>query len=177
MNILWEDAWSILLAGLALSAVLLVLLVQTGRAVLLAIMLGVLSITGALLLVEWWVVTPTEQIRDVLYDAAEGVHRNDVNRVLQHIAPDAASLRREVHNRLSRAEILEARITSRPKVQFDQRGIAHEATARFFARVRARDTRSSLPMRQYVGQFTVHLARDRGRWLIRSYKLGTLEGG
>ncbi len=175
MTILWEEPWTILLAGLALSAVLLVLLVQTGRAVFLAIMLGALGITAAMLAVERWVVTPAERIRDVLHDTAEGVRRNDVNRVLQHIAPAATSLRQEVQIRLSRAEILEARITSRPNVEIHERDVTEEATARFLARVRARDSGSSLGAGQYVGQFTVQLVHDSGRWHIMSYKLGRPE--
>ncbi len=66
MNWLLESPWPILIAGATVEVALIVALVRTGRAALLAAIAGTAVLTGMLLIVERIVVTETERVEATL---------------------------------------------------------------------------------------------------------------
>lgn len=165
-----EQPLPIFLVGVAVQAVLLVILVQTGRAVTLLAMLSAALLTAALLALEWFVVTDAERVEALLYEAAAAVDENDIAGLLDCIAPDADPMRRDVRTRLAQFNIIEARITSNPDVTVDRTQRPPTASARFFGRVRVRDADTGEG--PYVNRFTVQLAEGDSGWKIIGYRLG-----
>jgi hypothetical protein len=166
-----EDPLSILLLGVAAEAVLVVVLFQSGRGAILLAMAAVAVVTAALLLVEWLVVTDTERIETVLYRAAAALRDNDVDGVIECLAPEAASLRLSVAARLANLEVVEARITSRPNIRINRLTNPPAATGTFFGRVRVEGGFGGVAAGPFIGRITVELEKTDDQWAIAGYQL------
>ena len=110
MDIFLESPWPAIVLGIFGEAVLAVMLVRTGRGVLLWAMIGVLALALLGVGVERLVVTDNKLITAVLYDTAAALEANDLNRVLAHVAADADKTRADARSALSEAEITELKI-------------------------------------------------------------------
>lgn len=166
-----ENPLPILLLGIAAEAVLVVVLFQSGRGAILLAMAAVAVVTAALLLVEWLVVTDTERIETVLYRAAAALRDNDVDGVLECLAPAAVDLRRSVAARLAHLEVAEARITSRPNIRLNRLTNPPAATGTFFGRVRVSGGFDGVVAGPFIGRVTVELERRDDQWAIVGYQL------
>jgi hypothetical protein len=167
MTWLIESPWPALMMGVSLELCLAIYLVRSGRAVVIAAMVLVAALTGALLLAERWIVTDAEAVEDTLDAAATALEANNPPQVLALFASDSPR-RREVESILSRVTVREARV-GELTIQFDDSGGQRRATARFMGRVQAHDKRGQLPYEQMVGKFVVYLHREGDRWLIDNY--------
>jgi hypothetical protein len=166
-----ENPLPILLLGIAAEAVLVVVLFQSGRGAILLAMAAVAVVTAALLLVEWLVVTDTERIETVLYRAAAALRDNDVDGVIECLAPAAVKLRRSVAARLANLEVVEARITSRPNIRINRLTNPPAATGTFFGRVRVEGGFGGVVAGPFIGRVTVELEKRDDQWAIVAYQL------
>jgi hypothetical protein len=166
-----ENPLPILLLGIAAEAVLVVVLFQSGRGAILLAMAAVAVATAALLLVEWLVVTDTERIETVLNRAAAAVRDNDVDGVIECLAPAAVKLRRSVAARLANLEVVEARITSRPNIRINRLTDPPAATGTFFGRVRVEGGFGGVVAGPFIGRVTVELEKRDDQWAVTDYQL------
>ena len=80
MSIFLDSPWPAILFGIIGEAVLAVMLLRSGRGVLLGAMAGVLALSLAGVGVERLVVTDNKLIAAVIYDAAAALEANDLPR-------------------------------------------------------------------------------------------------
>ncbi|MEK6247426.1 MAG: hypothetical protein N2C12_04555, partial [Planctomycetales bacterium] len=96
MSWLIEDPTVVVVVGILLIGILAVVLVKTGRAVMLLPMIIVLAIMGTCLLTDYMVVTERERIEEVIDNVIAALLNDDVPRATSHIAGKSLSLRNQV---------------------------------------------------------------------------------
>jgi hypothetical protein len=118
MNWLAENALPIWMGGAVALTMASIVYFQT-RAKGAAIgIVGVLTVTAALLLFNWWVETPREAVERTLYQLAATVESNDVPGTLAFLAPSAApQLRKDVETLMPQVRIERARIIGTPQIE------------------------------------------------------------
>jgi hypothetical protein len=170
-----ENPLRILFIGVVVEAVLGMMLLRTGRGMLLWAMLGAACLFGLWLGVERLVVTDREAVERTLDDAVKAARKNDINGLLACIAPSAKRARdlsiwvlncyevEEGH--MISVEIKVNRLTSPPTAK---------ATFTAVGRARARDRRNELPYRGSAQQVIVDLRKMGDRWLVTDYDLPNL---
>ena len=140
MVIFLESPWPILLIGIAVEAVLAVMLLRTGQGRVLWAMLGTAAVVLVGLVVERLVVTDREAVENTLDACVAAVKANDINRLLECISPTAPQVRAEARFVLDRFEIQKAalidleitinRLTNPPTAKAKFRASAPAGTAR-----------------------------------------------
>ncbi len=169
MTWLLEEPWAILLMGAALVAMLLVVLVQTRHWAALVAVATAVILTIALLVVEHYVVTPTEEIQTVIYGVAAALEANDQPAVLARISASAEGLRSVVEGNMPRVDFSKARIIGRMSVVINKLTSPQSALASFQGLIngRAGGNRQNVTR---LGRFTVKLRREGDRWLVSGYE-------
>ncbi|MCE5303893.1 MAG: hypothetical protein LLF97_12405 [Planctomycetaceae bacterium] len=169
-----ESPWPILSLGVSVEVLLLIVLLWTRRGVLLVWMFGAACVVGAGLLVEWLVVTDREAVCNAVNDGAAAAERNDLNRLLEHIAPSARSVRDDARRVMERAEITMVRIKDlRVRVQRD--ASPRKATALFTVVGQGNDRRGEMPYRAMICKAKVDFRKEGDRWLAVGYELEDLD--
>ncbi len=168
-----ESPWPILLIGIAVEAVLAILLLRTGQGRLLLAMLGVGLLVLLGLVVEHFVVTDRKTITNALDSAAAAVAANDLNRLLEHISPTAQPLRADIRAAFGRIEFRAARISGL-EITINRLTSPPTAKARFRAIGSGRDRRGEFPHESFVEAVTVTLRKEGGRWLVAEYSIEAL---
>jgi hypothetical protein len=168
MSMFVESPWPSLVLGVVLQLILAVILVRTGRATVIAWMVGVLAITAGLLVVERIVVTETEEVEDALDSVARALVANDTPAVLALFSP-TSTRRGEVQSVLSRVTIREAKIGGDLEIRLNRLTSPPSATTYFTGRIDAKDTRGTIPYEHVIRKFKVTLHREGGRWLLFDY--------
>jgi len=165
-----EDPTPILIAGGIALAVLLVLLLKTGRGIVLVAMGGVIVLMVLALLIDKFVVTDRERVANVIYQAAAAAEQNKPEVVLSFISPSAPGVKAEAQHWIGRAKKLETVNISAMEVTLDDKAQPPEATAEFrlFARGEVREGQSTYPG-QYLGRVWVKLRREAEGWRVISY--------
>jgi hypothetical protein len=174
MVIFLESPWPILLIGIAVEAVLAVLLWRTGQGRLLWTMLGVLGVVVVGWLVQWLVVTDREAIDNLLHDGAAAVEVNDINRVLRHISPSAKQVQADARLVLERVEVTKVRLIDLA-IAVDRRAKPRVAKATFTAIGLGRDRKGEFPTANYGCQVIANLRREDGHWFVTDYRLEDLK--
>lgn len=159
-----NPSWMIGL-GIVVEALLVVALVRTGRAVLLAGMGLVAAFVLAGLLAERAIVTPREEVENALDGAAAALVANDLPGVLRFLAPDAAQLRGEAEANMPQLHFSEAKIRDL-QIAINRYVTPPTAVAQFLGVISVEDARGELPHEHYLEHFTVNLRRDGDRWLL-----------
>ncbi len=166
MSSLLENPTLVLTLGGIAAAVVLIAFFQSGRGVWLVWLAAVLFVVAALWGLERIVVTDREQIENTFYAAAAALERGDAEAVLEHVAPNAASLRSEIANRLRSARFEEVRITDLD-IEFADRQRT-SAQARASGRLSVQST-GGLHLQPF-GRVRFALVRDGDRWLFTAYE-------
>jgi len=170
---LFEDVTTVLTAGVLIEVLLAVVLFQTGRGVILAVMGGVFAVVVLLLAVEFAVVTPTEEVHATLFDAAAAAEADDVERFMSFIAPAARERFSEPRAWIPRFDIKRVRL-GQLAVDVVDTGNSDQAVARFIASVTAQDRESKIPRDKFIARFRIDLQRIDNRWLMTGYQEETL---
>jgi len=160
-----EPTTALMLGGFALF-ILLIALWRTGRGVLLYVMLGVIILTGGLVLLERLVVTEYERVESTIELAATAIEANDVEGVLAQLASDATTLRNHVARRMFSVKIERAKFVDL-NVTFNRLTNPPTATADFLANLKG--TQSGVQF-TFPSRLTVVLIEEEGRWVVTSYK-------
>lgn len=174
MMILLESPWPVLLIGIAVEAVLAIMLLRTGQGRVLWAMVAAGALTLAGLVVERLVVTDREAVEHTLDAAVAAVEANDLNRVLECISPTAPQTRADARFLLGRVEIRMARIGSL-EITVNRLTSPPTAKAKLLAIGAGRDRRGEFPDQNFSQKVTVELRREGDRWLVGNYGLEDLE--
>jgi hypothetical protein len=129
--------------------------------------LGVLGVTAALLLFNWFVETPREAAEHALYRLAATVEANDVSGALAQLSPTAnAQLRKDVETLMPQVRIERARILGEPQIELSP----DENTATIQCRgfIMAANKRDGLKG-EAADRFVLQWVRRGDRWLLESY--------
>jgi len=170
MAIFLESPWPILFLGIAVEAVLGMMLFQTGRGRLLWAMIGTAALVVVGLIVERFVVTPREAVEDVLDAAVVAVNRNDLDGLLACIAPSAKEPRDFSRWVLERVEVQEGRIRE-VEIKVNPLTSPPSADAKFLAIGRGNDRKGEFPAQSFAQHVKVKLRLEGGRWLVVGYEL------
>ena len=174
MVIFLESPWPILFIGIAVEAVLAVVLLRTGRGAVLWGMIGAAAFVLLGLLVEWLVVTEREAVEHTLDACVAAVEANDVERLLSYISPSAQQARKEARWVLGRVQVEKARINDL-EIKINRLTNPLTATARFEAIGTGRDRKGELPYQTFPARVTVELRQENARWLVAGYNIEDLK--
>jgi hypothetical protein len=170
MMIFLESPWPILLIGIAVEAVLAILLLRTGQGRWLAAMFGVGLLVLLGLLVEHFVVTDRKAIINTLDAAAAAVEANNLNGVLDCLSPSAEQIRSDSRRALDRFEFRMARIHDL-EIVINRLTSPPTAKVTFRAVGNGRDRRGEIPYQGFAETVTVTLRQEHGRWLVADYRV------
>lgn len=136
---------------------------------LLYAILGVIIITVALLVIERWVVTDAEQVKDTLHKIARAVEHNDLDEVLQYAAAGATEVRAQACAELPRYRVNEVDIKRNLEVTIDHDVSPPQANVTF--NVVVDGVENSLHAKFHVPRFVemVFVQQD-GKWRVLSYQ-------
>jgi hypothetical protein len=163
-----ESPWPILLIGIALEAVLAVLLLRTGQGRWLGSMLGAGLLVLLGLLAEHFVVTDRKAIINTLDRGAAAVEANDLGGVLDCLSPSAGQLRAKSREALDRVEFRLVRIHDL-EIAINRLTSPPTAKVTFRAVGNGRDRRGEIPYQGFAETVTVTLRQEHGRWLVADY--------
>jgi hypothetical protein len=172
MSIFIESPWPAILLGIFGEAILAVILVRTGRGVLLWAMAGVLAAALLGVAVQRLVVTDSKLIKAVLYDTRDALEANDLARVLAHVAPEKTKTREQARWVLSQAEILDLKI-SYLDIKINRLTPPPTAKATLSVVVTGRERHGELGRLTQVGKVIVDLRRDPDPvgWIITDHEV------
>lgn len=117
--------------GILLGIVAAGLWTSTGRKEWLIVLGVVIALTAGLLVVERFVVTDKEAIRQTLAEIARDVKSNDLNRVLRHIAPANANLAQQARSEMPNYQFTDCRVTKVHEIKVDARTEPRAAVVEF----------------------------------------------
>lgn len=168
MAILFENPLWIIFFGVVIEAVLGLILLRTGRGVLLWIMTGVLVVTLGGLLVERLVVTERERVEMTLDGITAALEANDLNRVLSFVAPEASYTQQQARSALGLIEVQSAHIYNLD-ININQLTSPPTARASFFGHLYFRDRRGQIPYNNYESNFIIDLKKIGEVWVVTGH--------
>ena len=166
MTALLEDPTPIILFGIVAEAVLGVILLRTGRAVLLWAMAGVLVLVLAGIGLEQLMETDREQVEATLDRAVAAVAANDRDGLLVHIHSSASEARRLVNWGFGQANFTDAKITHVEILPINYLINPPRAEVRINGIVDFKLRRGETPYPRRPINMTLKLQRESDRWLI-----------
>ena len=164
-----ESPWPSLILGIGLEAILAIYLVRSGRAIVIAAMVGVLALTAGLVLLERIVVTESEQVEDTLDEVARALAANDSSAVLAQFSSKSPR-RGEVQSAMSRVTISEARIGNDLEVRLNQLTAPPLASAYFTGHIQLKGARETIPYEHVVRKFKLTLHKEGDRYRLFDYE-------
>jgi len=165
MATLLENPMPILFAGIAAEAILGVMLVKTGRGVLLLAMIGVLAVVLGGVGLEALVVTDREQVEATLESGAAAFEANDLGRVLMFVAPEAQRTRHAARDVLGWARFERIKITNL-EIAVVRTASPPTARAKLIAVVTARERRGDFALVGHPVNVEIQLQQAGDRWLV-----------
>lgn len=171
MTTLVENPMPIILFGIVVEAVLGIILVSTGRGVLLWAMGGVLILVLAGVGLEWLVVTDVERVEAVVEGAAAALGANDQDGLLEYVHPSATEVRRRVDEGFALAAFTSAKITRLEVRNINYLTSPPTAKVQIAGMIHFRVRRGEYPYDSYpIKELTLELHLESGRWLITGYE-------
>ena len=161
----------ILLVGASATVIMVLVVIFTRRVPALLGLIGVILLTGLLLLVELLVVTDVETIENMLYQGAESLEQNVIPAALAHISPAAESIRQQAERLFSDFTFFRVRIGYDLYVTIDHQAQPITATARFTCHAKLRHRSEIIPYEKGFRRMTVTLVREGDRWLVTDYEV------
>jgi hypothetical protein len=169
MTWLAENALPIWVCGAIALTMALIVFQQTRTNTALLGIVAVLAVTGMLLLMERLWETQREAVERTLYELADAVEANDVQKTLSYLATNAdAAIRNDVQTLMPLVEIERANIVGTPEIEQENSRDPTAATAKVRGIIVARIKRNGMKGGQ-DDELTLSLIRDGDRWLIESY--------
>ncbi len=169
MITLLETPIPIILFGIVALAVLGLMLLRTGRGVLLWVMIGVAVLVAAGVGLERIVVTEREKIEDVLEAAVAAIAANDEQAVLVHVDPGNGKTRTLVRDAFRMVKFTDAKITQL-EISFTEMASPPRATARLAGRVSFEESSGMDPYGTHPIRFKIDLCRRGDIWLIDGHE-------
>lgn len=171
MTTLLENPMPLVFFGIIAEAVLGVILLRTGRGVILWAMLGVLLLVLAGLGLERLVVTEAEQVEATLGGLADALEANDLDQIFQYVAPEARSSRARAQQALGMYWVTSVKMNNL-KVTINRLTSPPTAKARFIGVFTGEDRTGMLPLSNGRWGFEVKLRQEGDRWLVTEHSEG-----
>jgi hypothetical protein len=168
-NALFESSWPIVAAAILIEALLVIILIQTGRGKLILAIAAVALLAVGGLVVEQLVVTPKEEVEVTLQAISSAAEANDTEGVTRHLAPEASELVQEAQRVLAKYDFHEVSVRSL-EVTPIQGSDGPMIEARFTVRIDADDPGMENPYRAVPWRLKVKLRKAGDRWLVVSYE-------
>jgi hypothetical protein len=169
MTTLLENPMPIIFLGIFAEAILGVILVKTGRGVVLFVMIGVLAVVLGGVGLEALVVTDREQVEATLEGAAAAFVANDPDRVLTFIAADAQRTQSAARGVLRRARFDQIKITNL-EITVVRTTSPPTARAKLIALVTARERKGDFALVGHPVNVEIQLRQEGDRWLVIAHK-------
>ena len=157
-----------ILGGIAL-AVLLILLLKTGRGVVLIAMAATVAIMGLAVLVDALVVTDRERVEEVVYQAAAAAERNDLDGVAAFVSPTVKQIKADLRHWIGQLEIESVSIGGLA-VSVDRTKTPLTATARFWYVGQGKWRHGETVHNRVAGRLKVDFRQEGNRWLVTDYE-------
>jgi hypothetical protein len=160
------------IGGIAL-VVLVVLMLKTGRGMVLAAMAGVVLCMVAAYMIDSFVVTDREQVEKTLFQAAAVAEQNRLEELLDFISPSVPEIRAQAKSWISQASRIDDVGVSAIEitVDADKQPVTARAEFRVYARGEARERNNPFPF-QYMTRMRVDFQREGDRWRVIDYQRG-----
>ena len=169
-----ESPWPILFLGIVMEAILAIMLMRSGRGVLLSAMAGVGVVVLLGLLLERSVVTDAKRVHQTLEEVCAGLEANDFKRVSAQITPnaDGNDTRAEAQLVLTTAQIKEMSLRG-VETEFNYNTPQPTAKVTFFVMARGHLRQGDMAMADLTrpGKLQVTLRKEGEKWLIVSHKI------
>jgi hypothetical protein len=172
--VLLESPWPWFLLGIAVEAILAVVLLRTQRGVLLWAMLGTAAFVLLGLLVERLVVTERERVEMTLDAGAAAARANSLDQLLACISPQAKRPREYARLILGRFTIEDARFHDL-EIKINRLTSPPTARARFLAVGKGRDRMNEIPYQAYARRVVMDLRWQGDRWLVTDFQVEDID--
>ena len=169
MTVLLENPLPVILAGIVVVAILGVVLIQTGRGVVLGVMGGVVLLVAALVGLEWLVETERERVEAAIDAGCAALEANDPEAVLACLAPQAEITENTVRWALQRVEIVRVKVTHLEIGQINELTSPPSVKVHLSARIEFHDRQGEVPYQHYPLELDLTLRRYDGRWLVAGH--------
>jgi hypothetical protein len=158
------------LGGIAL-VVLLVLMLKTGRGIVLAAMGGVILCIVAAFMIDSFVVTDREEVEKTLVEAAALAEQNRLEDLLDYISPSVPHIRGQAKSWISQASRIDDVGVSAIEITVNMERNPPTARAEFriYAAGEARERNNPFPF-TYFKRMGVDFQREGNRWRVVDYQ-------
>ncbi len=164
-----EDPTPVFILGGITLAVLLVLLMKTGRGVILFAMAATAAIMGLAVLIDALVVTDRERVENVVYQAAAAAERNDIDGVAALVSPSVTQIKADLRHWIGQLEIESVSIGGLD-VSVDRTKQPPTATARFWYVGQGKWRHGETVHDRVAGKLKVDFRQEGNRWLVTDYE-------
>lgn len=162
-----EEPLYIWILGIVTLAFLGFFLVQTGYRFILHAMLGVVALTGGLLILEHKIQTPKEEIESALHTIARDVEANDLDAIYSHVYSGAPKVLARAQREFPRYTFEDVNIKDNVEVKFEP---AHEPPKAYVTFNVVVDVHRGSMHHPHVARFVrVTLMREDQQWRVAEY--------
>jgi hypothetical protein len=166
---LFESPMLVMAIGFTTAALLGGLWLQTGKRVLLVLLVGMLALTVTGVILERSVETDREQIDSTLRRIARDIERNDRPAVLAHIHSQAADIRQAAAMETSTYVFEQVKIKSNLQIEVHAGTDPKTATATFNVVVIGTGGQLGKQSSRAPRYMTLEFEQEGGAWRVRSY--------
>ncbi len=170
MTVFLENPIPIVVAGIVLEAILAVVLVRTGRGVILWAMVGVLAVALGGITLEQMVVTEKERVEQTLEAVVAAVKANDREAVIRQIDPNDANTINLIDSTMRRVEFTDAKITGLD-ITINRLTSPPTAHAHVIGYVGFEERSGLVQFGRRLINLDVVLGKQADRWVILEHKL------
>ena len=169
VNWFTENPTPVLLAGGAILIFLVLRFFKTGEFKLFLWMAGVGAFMGLAVLTDHLIVTDREQVENVIYKAGADAEHNNLEAVIDIIAPEATLVRTDARQWIGQVHLNLVNIGGLD-VQLDKTANPPTARARFWVRADGEAHTANAIYHNYMGHLIVDLRKVGDRWLVTAYQ-------
>jgi len=166
---LFESPMLVIVIGLTTAALLGGLWLQTGKRVLLVLLVGMLALTVTGVILERSVETDREQIDSTLHRIARDIERNDRPAVLAHIHSQAADIRQAAAMETSMYVFEHVKIKSNLQIEVHAGTDPKTATATFNVVLIGTGGQLGKNSTRVPRYMILELEQEGGAWRVRNY--------
>ena len=171
---LTEDPTPILIVGGIALAAIIAAVYFTGRAVFLLGAAVILPVLGAVLLVDFMVVTDRERVGDVISAGAAAVEANRLDDLLKLVSPQAKQLQDLARSTLKMVAFTSVRVTSTPKIVINPVTSPKSAEATFMAVAEVKGNITNNAEIKVPRRVRVTFEWQNDRWMVTDARWGSI---
>ena len=168
MTTLIENPIAIAVVGALLATVALVIFLSRRTTRPLAALVGIISVTGLLLLVERWVVTDREAVEYALADMLAAIEANDLPAATAFVDPAAPGIKSDMEALIPQVKVNNANAAA-VAVETNSAANPPTATSRFQAYLHGTHGSSGQPLAYINQRVDIEWVKRGEQWLVNGY--------